>query len=120
MSRARPRPGAFPSRVARNTRQCSRPDLHRIPDRVGTGAVARAGGDPTLPERELQDALCAAIADRRGDRGDWWVGDDGLWHVELLAPTTNMFGGRTLAEALAWCLVGVMGWMGEIRFGLTT
>ena len=41
-------------------------------------AVARAGVDPTLPERLLEDALCAAIADRRGYRGDWWVGDAGL------------------------------------------
>jgi hypothetical protein len=49
-------------------------------------AVARAGVNPTLPERQLEDALCAAIANRRGYRGDWWVGDDGLWHVELLAP----------------------------------
>jgi hypothetical protein len=30
------------------------------------------------------DALCAAIAEPRGYRGDWWVGDDGLCHAELL------------------------------------
>jgi hypothetical protein len=77
-------------------------------------AVARAGVDPTLPERLLEDALCAAITERRGYRGDWWVGDDGLWHVELLWPVRETFGGTTLAQALGWCLVGMMGWAGEV------
>ena len=58
--------------------------------------------------------MCAAIAERRGYRGDWWVGDDGLWHVEVLSPVRETFGGATLAQALGWCLVGMMGWSGEI------
>jgi hypothetical protein len=61
--------------------------------------------------------LCAAITDRRGYRGTWWVGDDGLWQVELLSPEQDEFGGATLAQALGWCLVGVMGWTGEIGVG---
>jgi hypothetical protein len=80
-------------------------------------AISRAGVDPTLPERRLEDALCAAIADRRGDRGAWWAGDDGLWYVELLSPVRETFGGATLAQALGWCLVGMMGWAGEIGAG---
>ena len=80
-------------------------------------AVARAGVDTTLPARLLEDALCSAIAERRGDRGDWGVGDDGLWHVELLWPVRETFGGVTLAQALGWCLVAMMGWTGEIGAG---
>jgi hypothetical protein len=36
-------------------------------------AVARAGVNPTLP-------------DRRGYRGDWWAGNEGRWHVEVVSP----------------------------------
>ena len=79
-------------------------------------AVARAGVDSTLPERLLEDALCAAVTERRGYRGDWWVGDDGPWHVELLWPVREAFGGATLAQALGWCLVALMGRAGE--FGM--
>ena len=67
-----------------------------------------------MPERVLADALCRAIAERRGYRGGWWVDDDGLWHVELLWPVRETFGGTTLAQALGWCLVGTMSWSGEI------
>jgi len=61
----------------------------------------------------LEDALCLAIAERRGYRGDWWIGDDGLWHVELLRPVREAFRGATLAQALGWCLVAVMGTTGD-------
>jgi hypothetical protein len=76
--------------------------------------IARAGVDPTRADRALEDALQSVIASRRGYRWDWWVGEDSLWHVELLWPERETFGGRTLAEALAWCLVRMMGWTGEI------
>jgi hypothetical protein len=69
----------------------------------------------------LPAALAAAAArlgvDRRGYRGEWWGGDDGLWHVELLSPVRDEFGGATLAQALGWCPVGVMGWCGEFGPG---
>ena len=69
-------------------------------------AVARAGVDPTATPRALQDALEAAIADRRG-YVDWDV-DRAGWVVELLRPGREAFRGRTLEEALAWCLVWPM------------
>jgi hypothetical protein len=45
------------------------------------------------------------------------IADDWLWHVELLLPFRDEFGGTTLAHALGWCLVGLMGWAGEIGVG---
>jgi hypothetical protein len=54
------------------------------------------------------------IAERRGYIGGWWIGEDSLWHVELLTPVRERFGGKTLAEAIGWCPVAVMGWTGEI------
>ena len=75
-------------------------------------AVARAGVDPT-PEpdgpsgsRALQDALRGAIADRRGYVA--WDVDHAGWVVDLLRPDRERFHGRTLEEALAWCLVWLM------------
>jgi hypothetical protein len=53
--------------------------------------------DPTLSERHLEDAQRPAIADRRGYLGDWGVGEDSLWHVELLGPDREAFSGRKLA-----------------------
>jgi hypothetical protein len=76
--------------------------------------IAGAGIDPTLPERELEDALRRAIAERRGYLDCWYVDDKSLWRVELLYPDRETFGGRTLAQALAWCLVWLMGSTGEI------
>ena len=69
-------------------------------------AVARAGVDPTAAPRPLQDALLAAIADRRGYVA-WDVNHAG-WRVDLLSPEREAFFGRTLEEALAWCLVWLM------------
>ena len=69
-------------------------------------AIARAGVDPTAAPRALQDALKAAIADRRGYVA--WDVDHAGWVVELLRPERQTFRGRTLAEALAWCLVWLM------------
>jgi hypothetical protein len=66
-------------------------------------AVAQAGGDPTLDGRALQDALRAAIATRRGYCS--WDVDHAGWVVTLHSPDEQDFSGRTLEEALAWCLV---------------
>jgi hypothetical protein len=70
------------------------------------GAVAQAGVDPTLDSWDLQDALRRAIAERRG-YCDWTV-DHAGWVVILMSPEEQQFYGRTLEEALAWCLVWLM------------
>ena len=70
------------------------------------GAVAQAGVDPTLEERALQDALRRAIASRRG-YCDWTV-DHAGWVVMLYHPEEQTVSGKTLEEALAWCLVWLM------------
>ena len=69
-------------------------------------AVARAGVDPTLPPRALQDALKGAIADRGGYAA--WDVDHAGWVVGLLRPEREAFRGPTLEAALAWCLVWLM------------
>jgi hypothetical protein len=70
------------------------------------GAIARAGVDPSLEGRALQNALIGAIADRRG-YVDWTV-DHAGWVVMLLYPEEQTFYGSTLSEGLAWCLVWLM------------
>jgi len=69
------------------------------------GTVAYAGVDPTLEGRALQDALRRAIAHRRGYC--WWTVDHASWVVTLDSPREEFYG-RTLEEALAWCLVWLM------------
>ena len=54
----------------------------------------------------LHNALRSAIATRRG-YCDWTV-DHAGWVVMLLSPEEQTFYGRTLEEALAWCLVWLM------------
>ena len=73
-------------------------------DLAGTGAYA--GIDPTLEGRALQDALRAAIATRGGSC--WWDIDHAGWVVTLHSPEEQEFYGRTLEEALAWCLIWLM------------
>ena len=70
------------------------------------GAVAQAGVDPTLEGRALQDALRRAIATRRGSCS--WPVDHAGWVVTLHSPEEHDFYGKTLEEALAWCLVWLM------------
>ncbi len=70
------------------------------------GAVAQAGVDPTLDGRALQDALRGAIATRRGYCS--WTVDHAGWVVTLHSPEVQDFSGKTLEEALAWCLVWLM------------
>jgi hypothetical protein len=69
-------------------------------------AIAQAGVDPSLEDRELQDAILAAIADRRGYCS--WDVDHAGWVVTLYHPEDQVFYGATLEEALAWCLVWLM------------
>jgi hypothetical protein len=59
-----------------------------------------------LEGRALQDALLGAIAHRR-DSGAWIV-DHASWVVTLHSPEEHEFYGKTLEEALAWCLVWLM------------
>ena len=68
-------------------------------------AVARAGVDPTPDRHAVEDALRRAIADRGGYVD--WDDDDRGWVVYLLAPEREAFRGKTVPEALAWCL----GWL---------
>ena len=70
------------------------------------GTVAWAGVDPRLTGRELQVALRRAIATRRG-YCDWTV-DHAGWVVISLSPEEQTIYGKTLEEALAWCLVWLM------------
>ncbi len=62
--------------------------------------------DPTSEGRALQDALRRAIATRGGSC--WWDVDHAGWVVTLDRPERHEFYGRTLEEALAWCLVWLM------------
>ena len=84
------------------TASADRPILAR--DLAGT--VAYAGVDPTLVGRALQDALRAAIATRGGYC--WWDVDHAGWVVTLSSPEEQTLYGKTLEEALAWCLVWLM------------
>jgi hypothetical protein len=84
------------------SKSADRPVLAR--DLAGT--VAHAGVDPTLEGRALQDALLREIAHRRGYC--WWDVDHAGWVVALDSPERQEFYGRTLEEALAWCLVWLM------------
>ena len=69
-------------------------------------AVARAGVDPTVEPRALQDALRSAIADQRCYVA--WGVDHAGWVVDLLRPEQECFHGRTPEEALDRCLVWLM------------
>jgi hypothetical protein len=71
-----------------------------------TGAVAQAGIEPTLEGRALQDALRRAIATHRGYCS--WDVEHASWVVTLHSPDEQDFYGKTLEEALAWCLVWLM------------
>jgi hypothetical protein len=83
----------------------SKPDRPVLaPDLACT--VAYAGVDPMLEGCALLDAMRAAIAHRRGYC--WWTVDHAGWVVTLDSPERQEFSGRTLEEALAWCLVWLM------------
>jgi hypothetical protein len=69
-------------------------------------AVSLAGVDATLDGRDLEHALRRAIASRRG-YCDWTV-DHAGWVVVLMSPEEHEFHGKSLEEALAWCLVWLM------------
>ena len=77
------------------------------------GAIAKASVDVTLPERQLEDAIRDAIAERRGYIDGWDYSIKG-WCVTLLHPERLEFYGTHLAIALGWCLVWMLGITGEI------
>ncbi|MEA2593596.1 MAG: hypothetical protein QOF01_65, partial [Thermomicrobiales bacterium] len=62
-------------------------------------AIPRTGADPTLPERQLDDALRSAIRNRRGYIDCGYLDDLILWRVELLFQVRETVGGRTLSQA---------------------
>ncbi len=78
--------------------------------------IARAGVDVTLPERELEEAIRVAITDRRGYLDSWHC-DHAGWCVTLLHPIREEYRGVTLAAALGWCVIYLMGEAGEIGIG---
>src|SRR5215208_6300233 len=82
------------------------PGARPVLSRDLAGTVACAGVDPTLAGRALQDALLREIAHRRGYC--WWDVDHAGWVVALSSPEEQTFYGRTLEDALAWCLVWLM------------
>ena len=84
----------------------NRPILARDDPAGAPSTVAHAGVDSTLEGRALQDALRAAIASRHGSC--WWDVDHAGWVVTLSSPEERTFYGKTLEEALAWCLVSLM------------
>jgi hypothetical protein len=94
--------GTLAARATLVSKSADRPILAR--DLAGT--VAHAGVDPTLEGRALQDALRKAIATRRGYCS--WTVDHASWVVTLHSHEEQDFYGKTLAEALAWCLVWLM------------
>jgi len=77
------------------------------------GAIARAGVDVTLPERQLKDAIRDAIGERRSyiDGLDFSIKG---WCVTLLYPEREEFSGTHLSIARGWCLVWMMGTNGEL------
>ena len=90
------------SRATSASTSADRPVLPR--DLAGT--VAQAGVDPTLEGRALQDALRRAIATRGGYCS--WTVDHASWIATLHSPDQQDFYGKTLEDALAWCLVWLM------------
>ena len=84
----------------------------QLSDDLGA-AIARAGIDPTLDDRALEDAIIRAIGERRGYCS--WDVDRAGWVVTMHFPEEQRFHGRTLHAALAWCLVWLM--MPEIGVG---
>ena len=70
------------------------------------GTVAHPGVDPTLEGRALQFALRREIAHRRGYNSS--TVDHAGWVVTLHSSEEQDFYGKTLEEALPWCLVWLM------------
>jgi len=66
-----------------------------------------------MDDDELETAIRSAIADRRGYLGEVRLLEHG-WSVELRSPIAETFTGRTRVTAHAWCLVFLMGEVGEL------
>lgn len=82
-----------------------RRELPTVPSDLAS-VLARVGIDTTLEDRDLQNAILAAIADRRGYVT--WDIDEAGWRVDLHRPERQNFHGRTLELALSWCLVWLL------------
>jgi hypothetical protein len=104
--RTEQRPGGERGDGAMVVRPGARPVLARDDPAGAPGTVAHASVDPALEGRALQDALRRAIATRRGFCS--WTVDHAGWVVTLHSPDEEDFYGRTLEDALAWCLVSLM------------
>ena len=76
--------------------------------RASTRSHARiqAGIDSAPSDLVLDGTVFSATADRRGYLS--WDVDHAGWLVFLHHPEEQTFHGRTLEEALAWCLVWLM------------
>jgi len=83
-----------------------RPVLPRDDPSGAPGTVAHVGVDPTLEGHAVQSALRHAIATRRGSC--FWDVNHASWVVSLHSPDEQDFSGKSLEEALAWCLVWLM------------
>jgi hypothetical protein len=69
-------------------------------------AVATGGLDASLEGSAQQDALLSSIAAHRGSCS--WTVDHASWVVTLHSPEEHGFYGKTLEDALAWCLMWLM------------
>ena len=78
--------------------------------------LAGVGIDVHQDDEPLEQALRAAIGERRGYLGELAIGAQG-WELELLYPVRETFGGRTRVQAFAWCLVYLLGETGELGIG---
>lgn len=87
--------------------------MSALPNDV-TATLARIGISPDLDGRPLQDAILAAIGERRGYVT--WDVDHMGWRVDLHSPEQQDFHGRTLELALAWCLIWLL--FDEIGIGV--
>lgn len=65
------------------------------------------GVDPAQAGPALRAQLLSEIT-RCGGEVEWSVDDRG-WRVQLLGPQAEIFHGRSLEAALAWCLLYLRG-----------
>jgi hypothetical protein len=67
------------------------------------GTLSQAG---STPQRESRS--CADGDRQHANRSRDWLVDHASWVVFLHSPEEQTFSGRTLAVALAWCLIWFM------------
>jgi hypothetical protein len=84
-----------------------RPSIPAYERHVNIESAARCRlGEGTDVSQAEHVALHAAIATRGGYC--WWDVDHAGWVVTLRSPGEQTFNGKTLEEAMAWCLVSLM------------